>query len=288
MSIDLEHLNSADITDTNLGDFLAAIDAALTASEYTKVKKAIEQIYAIALIPGTTIDVDKNGNNSIDINPGETANLTKIAKEIYEKVQNDINDTSKTNSADRDALIDEMNKYLTGIFNQQSLTAEIISRGFSIEDFSKAIDNANKTSESRIKDLQRERDAKKRKAETILGKDELISTGNFTKKSIPTQLEDLKNAEDYFVFVENLLKKLEKAIADRNAATDKTVYDKFISDVEGRLKYTVNRIKELKIENLDNSDLDKLADTSEVTNSLAAGGTLENLRSEIEVKKTTV
>lgn len=291
MSVDLNSLNTADLTDANLGDFLSAIEAALAANEYKKVKEAIKQIYAIALVPNSTIiGVDKDGNGNVSMNVGETANITKIAKEIYEKVQKDVDDSSKSPSKDRDDLVDEMNKYLTGIFNQQNLTKELIDRGFSIDDFSKSIDSANKASESRINDIKREKEGKKRFFEGVFGKDELISTGNFTKKSVPTKVEDIDNAISYLGFAESVLKQLQKARADKASAdpSKQDMYDKFIKDLEGRLKFTTERIKSLNIPGFDKDVLDKWGDEAEIGKTLAKGGALEKFKNTTKASKDKI
>lgn len=258
--MDLNSLNAKDLTEANIGNFLAEFENALNGSDYSKVKKAIEQINSFLVSPGI-INVTRSGDNMMDVTSGgttESVNIEKIAQAIVERIKADYESRTVTGTAaaDRDAARDEMNKFLTSMFNQDKLMEELAERGFSIEEFYRQMDRLNDESRVTIETLKKEKNEKNNAFEAVFGGDSTIKTGDYLAKAYPTRIKDCQEAIATLEISKKELTSLEQARSDRAAATtnaEKTRLDGEIARHEVNLKMLGNKVAELKILGIDST-----------------------------------
>lgn len=247
-----------DLSNTNIGSFLQELEDALQASRYTDVKSAIEQINTFLVSP-SIVKVYKDGKRMMEITDGsstEIIDIGKLSKDIHDRIQADINShsVSGTELKNRDDILTEMDEFLTGIFNQQGLYSELISRGFSLEKFVEQAEKANDESRAHIQELKQEKDIKEKAIEGFLGKDSIVQPGVYTKKSSTTILRDCQETITALTYAENKFSELKKAKSDRAAATtpeDIAKLDAKIHSYEKSLVFLAKKIKGYNIPGID-------------------------------------
>lgn len=258
--MDLNNLNALDLTAANIGTFLTELETALSNSDYAKVKKAIEQINSFIVVPGV-IDVTRSGDNVLDVTSGGTTekiDIGSIADSIVRRVQNDYATHTVTgaDAATRDDARDEMNKFLTSMFNQRNLMEELAERHFSTDEFNRQMQRLNDESRLTIENLKKEQDEETKLFNGIAGGDTKIKTGDYLKKAYPTRIKDCQEAIATLEVAKKELEALKKARLDRAAATDATVQAKLDADIarhEANVKMLGAKVSGLNILGIDST-----------------------------------
>lgn len=258
--MDLKSLNVMDLSNANIGSFLQELENALQASRYTDVKSAIEQINNFLISPGI-VKVSKDGKRMMEISDGassERIDISKLSKDIKDRIQADIDSHNVSGTAlnDRDDILTEMDEFLTGIFNQQKLYSELISRGFSLDKFEEQAEKSNNESRARIQELKQEKDVKEKAMESFLGKDLVVQPGVYTKKGSSTRLRDCQEAITALTYAESKFNELKKAKRDKSAATtpeDIARLDAEIYSYEKSLIFLAKKIKGYNVPGIDSN-----------------------------------
>ena len=258
--MDLTNLNASDLTNTNLGDFFNELEAALSGSDYDRVKKAIYLLNSFLVTPGV-IDVDAAGTNRMDISAGgttESVDIDAIAENIVERVKNDKDTHDLTpgsaEEAKREEVVNEMNKYLTSIFNQNELMRELASRGFSIDEFYRQMSRLNDESKATIEDLKKQQDDKRKVFESVFGGDSTIKTGDYLSKAYTTRVKDCQEAVASLEMAKTELTRLKQAREDRAVEIDagrQMALDNDIARHEANLGMLADKVKALNIPGID-------------------------------------
>lgn len=283
MSMDLNSLNASDLTDANIGSFLQAFEEALNNEEYSKVKAAIQKVNDFIQTAGI-VDVDKDGNNTINITSGsttETINISMIAKGIKNRVQHDVDNhvVTGTASTERDNAEADMDKFLINIFNQDKLLEELIGRGFSLQKFEEQAQRANDESRAHIDELRNKQGERKEKYKELIGEDSQITAGQYTVKSYPTRIRDCQDAVTSFTVAEKQFNQLDTLKAEKAAETDPSKIaeiDAKIARAENNLKYLARKISDLNVRRVDKSifnDWEK-KDTATAISEIASAKTI--------------
>ncbi|MBP3707420.1 MAG: hypothetical protein J6J36_02275 [Clostridia bacterium] len=256
--MDLKSLNAMDLSNANIGSFLQELENALQASRYSDVKSAIEQINSFLISPGI-VKVGKDGKRMMEITDGsstERIDIAQLSKDIRDRIQADVDNHSVSGTVlnDRNEILTEMDEFLTGIFNQQKLYDELISRGFSLDKFEDQAEKSNNESRARIQELKQEKNVKERAMESFLGKDAIVQPGVYTQKSSATRLRDCQEAITALSYAESKFNELKKAKHDKSVATtpeDIARLDAEIYTHEKSLVFLAKKIKGYNIPGID-------------------------------------
>lgn len=247
--MDLSNFKMEDLTTKEkLNEFLQAVEDGLKNLKYGELKTIVETI--TNEIQGKVINVSE-GRESIDTGNVLIEDIMKVAVELSESMQNDIDNNTSLNSTDeaeRKKLVDSMDNILSGLFEQDKLQKELISRGFSEKDFIAQVEAANERSNDKINDAKADKRKAEYEAEKLLGRDSIISTGVYMQKSAWTQVCDYKEAVTMFSVAKEQFKLLENL---KSKGTLTPEEQKRVANIENNLKYLADGIKDLNIKEID-------------------------------------
>ena len=245
--MDLNDFKMEDLTtEEKLNDFLQAVEDGLKNLKYVELKKIVDTITnemknKIVNVSGRHESID-TGNELIE-------DIMKVAVKLSESVQNDINNNTTADEAERKKLVDSMDNILSGLFEQDKLQKELINRGFSEEDLVAQVEVANERSKDIINDAKAEKRRNEYEAEKLLGRDGVIKTGVYMQKSAWTQVCDYKEAVTMFSVAKEQFDLLNNLKSKGTLTPEK---QERIANIENNLKYLADGIKDLNINGIDN------------------------------------
>lgn len=245
--MDLNDFKMEDLTtEEKLNDFLQAVEDGLKNFKYVELKTIVDTITnemknKIVNVSGRHESID-TGNELIE-------DIMKVAVKLSESVQNDINNNTTADEAERKKLVDSMDNILSGLFEQDKLQKELIDRGYSEEDLVAQVEVANERSKDIINDAKAEKRRNEYEAEKLLGRDGVIKTGVYMQKSAWTQVCDYKEAVTMFSVAKEQFDILNNLKSKGTLTPD---VQERIANIENNLKYLADGIKDLNINGIDN------------------------------------